>query len=75
LILLGSISSQFQGMHRLVFGAGAMVASFLWFFSLSLGAGFLAPVFRKRLAWRVLDSVVCVVMWSIAASLVLSKVL
>lgn len=73
LIFLGSISSQFHGMQRLVFGLGAMVASFLWFFVLSLGAGFLAPVFRKRIAWRTLDGVVCVVMWSIAASLVLSK--
>lgn len=73
LVLLGSISGQFEGMQRWIFGFGAVSASFLWFFSLSIGAGFLAPLFRKKIAWRILDGLVCIVMWSIAASLVLSK--
>jgi len=73
LVLLGSISGQFAGAQRWLFGVGAISASFLWFFSLSLGAGLLAPLFRKKIAWRILDGMVCLVMWSIAASLVLKN--
>ncbi|HCY86912.1 MAG TPA: amino acid transporter [Desulfobacteraceae bacterium] len=69
-LLLGSIASQFQPPEHLAFGAGAVTASFAWFFSLSIGATFLAPLFRKKRAWQILDSFVGVVMWTIAASLV-----
>ncbi len=69
LVLLGGISGQFPGTERYLFGAGAMTASFVWFFSLSLGAGLLAPLFRRPLAWRVLDTLIFLIMWSIAASL------
>lgn len=75
LILLGGISGQFQGEHRLIFGAGAMTASFLWFLSLSFGAGLLAPIFRKKVAWRILDGAVCFTMWGIAASLVVNNLI
>lgn len=70
IVLLGSISGQFPPPAHLAFGAGAMTASFLWFFILSLGAGSLAPLFRTTTAWRLLDSFVGVVMWCIALSLV-----
>jgi L-lysine exporter family protein LysE/ArgO len=70
LMLLGSISGQFSGDGRYLFGLGAMSASLLWFFSLSLGGLMLAPVFSKPRAWRVLDSLVGLVMWTIAASLI-----
>jgi len=69
-ILLGSISSQFENSGRVVFGAGAALASFVWFFSLSLGGGLLAPVFKKEAAWRVLDTLVGLTMWAIALSVV-----
>ncbi len=69
IVLLGSISGQFQAPAHLAFGAGAVSASFLWFFILSLGAGFLAPLFRTPRAWRILDAFVGTIMWSIAASL------
>ena len=69
-VLLGSLSGQFQGAGRYAFAAGAILASFVWFFSLSLGARLLEPLFRRPVAWRVLDSLVCLTMWCIAASLV-----
>ena len=69
-VLLGSLSGQFAGSGRYAFAAGAIMASFLWFFSLSLGARLLAPIFRRPVAWRVLDSLICLTMWSMAASLV-----
>lgn len=69
LVLLGGISGQFSVDERYLFGAGAMTASFVWFFTLSLGAGLLAPLFRHPLAWRVLDTLVFLTMWGIALSL------
>jgi L-lysine exporter family protein LysE/ArgO len=70
-VLLGSLSGQFPGAGRYAFAAGAIMASFVWFFSLSIGARLLAPFFRRPVAWRVLDSLVCLTMWCIAASLVI----
>jgi L-lysine exporter family protein LysE/ArgO len=75
MVLLGGISGQFPDSQRLLFGAGAITASFLWFFSLSLGAGMLAPIFRKKSAWRILDGVVCLTMWGIAVSLLWNKII
>lgn len=68
-ILLGSISGQFEGTSRLVFTLGACLASVLWFFSLSYGGSLLEPLFRKPLSWKILDFSICVVMWSIAFSI------
>jgi len=70
-VLLGSVSSQFQGDHRLYFWTGAVSASTLWFISLSLGGQMLAPLFRKQISWRILDTLVCATMWTIAGSLVM----
>lgn len=68
IILLGSLSSQFQTPGHLYFGAGAMLSSFAWFFSLSLGGKMLAPLFSKELSWRILDTLVGATMWVIAYS-------
>lgn len=70
-ILLGSLSSHLEGQDRVVFGAGAISASTMWFISLSLGGQVLAPVFQKQLSWRILDTLVWLTMWSIALSLIL----
>lgn len=69
-ILLGSISSQFHGENLLLFWAGAVLASILWFICLSLGGRKLAPVFKKQISWRILDSLICATMWIIALSLI-----
>lgn len=69
-VLIGSISSRFPG-QEWVFGAGAMTASFLFFFTLGYGARLLAPVFAKPVAWRVLDVLVGCIMLLIAARLAL----
>ena len=73
IVLLGGFSGQLTPAERYLFGAGAMTASVIWFFSLSLGAGFLAPLFRKPVAWRFLDGLVCLTMWGIALSLLWPK--
>lgn len=67
--LMGTISTQFAG-DKVAFAAGAITASFLFFFALGYGAVWLRPVFARPLAWRILDAVIGVVMWAIAAKLV-----
>jgi len=73
-VLLGGVSSQFLGESRLYFWIGAVSASSLWFISLSLGGQLLAPLFRKPISWRILDSLVCATMWTIAVSLIMHGV-
>jgi len=67
-ILLGSISSQFKQPGHVFFGAGAVMASFVWFFSLSIGGRMLAPMFTKESSWRILDTLVGTTMWAISLS-------
>src|SRR5690606_6639591 len=61
-LLLGSLSAQFEGEARVAYGAGATVGSFVWFFALGYGARLLQPVFAKPAAWRVLDVAIGLVM-------------
>lgn len=70
LVLIGGIGGQFPFDQRLVFGAGALSASVAWFCTLGFGGPFLAPLFRKRSAWRLLDGLVCLIMWGLALTLV-----
>jgi len=71
-VLIGSLSSAYPVFdQRMLFGAGAVLASFAWFFGLAYGSRVLIPVFRKPMAWRVLDVAIALVMWAIAAQLLL----
>jgi L-lysine exporter family protein LysE/ArgO len=72
-VLVGSISAQQPGALRWVYGAGAASSSIVWFFSLGYGAQLLIPLFAKPTAWRVLDGLIALVMFSIALSLVLAR--
>lgn len=64
-ILVGSIGNQF-GDDRWWFGIGAMAASFVWFFGLGYGAKAASKFMTKPVFWRVLDTAIGVVMFSIA---------
>lgn len=72
-VLLGSIASRLPAAERFWFGGGATAASFVWFFALGFGARGLRGVFARPAAWKVLDAVIALVMWSIAASLLLDR--
>ena len=69
-VLLGAIAAQYPG-RAVAFALGAMTASFSFFFGLGYGARLLAPVFARPAAWRVLDGVVGLTMWSLALGLAL----
>lgn len=71
-VLLGSISSQYEAGSRWSFGVGAVISSVVWFFSLAYGARMLAPVFEQPRAWRMLDASIAVVMFAVAISLLRS---
>ena len=58
--------------NQIAFAAGATLGSFTFFFMLGYGARLLAPLFAKPVAWRVLDMVVALTMWGIAATLLLN---
>lgn len=70
-VMLGAISGNFAGNGRYVFGAGAATASVLWFFGLSLAGTLLAPVLQKPRAWQIINILVCLMVWQIAAQLLL----
>ncbi|XDA97548.1 LysE/ArgO family amino acid transporter [Sulfitobacter sp. LCG007] len=69
MLLVGSISAQYPMPG--VFGAGAMLASFVFFFALGYGARILAPLFARPRSWQVLDALIAVTMWAIALRLLL----
>ena len=71
-VMLGGLSGRYDGAARMAFGLGAAGSSFVWFYTLGYGARFLAPLFIRRTAWRVLDLLIGAIMWAIAASLGLS---
>lgn len=66
--LLGSVSSKYA--EKVSFASGAMLASFLFFFSLGYLARYLRPLFAKAMAWRILDSLIGLMMCWIAYQLV-----
>jgi L-lysine exporter family protein LysE/ArgO len=72
--LLGAVSTSFHSLGpKVAFAVGATLASFVFFFGLGYGARLLAPVFARPRAWTILDIAIALIMWSIAASLVLGR--
>ncbi|WP_280273654.1 LysE/ArgO family amino acid transporter [Nocardia wallacei] len=67
-ILMGSFGNTY-GRDRWAFAAGAMIASVLWFITLGYGSRLLAPVFARPAAWRVLDSVIALIMLALGVGL------
>ncbi len=71
-LLIGSIASAYQDSERLYFTLGAISASFVWFFALGYGARLLIPLFKNASAWKILNSLIGLVMWWIAYQLIKS---
>lgn len=68
--LVGAISTQFAiTAEKTAFTVGAVIASFVFFFSLGYGARLLAPVMQSARAWRILDIGIGIVMWALAVKL------
>ena len=71
-VLVGSVSARFAE-ARGAFALGAMTASFLFFFALGYGARLLRPLFARPASWRVMDGIIALVMWAIAAGLLIGS--
>lgn len=69
-MLMGAVGASLPGTERPFFIVGASAFAFLWFSAIGFGARFLAPVFARPIAWRVLDAVTGLMMITIAAILV-----
>ena len=69
MVLIGSISQQFSGNHKIAFVFGASFASFVFFFSLAYGSKLLAPKMQSPISWRILDFLIALIMFSIAIKL------
>jgi L-lysine exporter family protein LysE/ArgO len=69
-LLVGSIGAQQPAALRGWFVAGASTASLFWFGLLGFGARWLAPWFARPRAWQVLDGLIGITMWVLAALLV-----
>ncbi|GFM89964.1 amino acid transporter LysE [Pseudomonas cichorii] len=67
-LLIGSLGAQQSVPGAYV--AGAASASLLWFSTLAIGAAWLAPWLARPATWRLLDLMVAVMMFSVAAQLI-----
>ncbi|MGP5554885.1 LysE/ArgO family amino acid transporter [Psychrobacter celer] len=64
LVLVGMVST--GASSKVVFAAGAVSASFFFFFALGYGARLLKPLFAKPKAWNILDALVGILMLYLA---------
>ena len=68
--LVGAVSTQYiDVVEKTAFGIGAVISSFVFFFSLGYGARLLAPIMQSARAWRILDVLIGLVMWALAIKL------
>lgn len=70
LIIMGGIGAIYPSIEdKLSFIVGMALASTLWFSILGYGSRFLLPLFKKKITWRILDTLIAVIMFLIAYSL------
>ena len=73
-VVLGSVGSQFAGLERQLFAMGAISASFIWFFSLSILAAKFAKWLQKPAVQIMINLAVGLIMWFIAWQLAISVI-
>ncbi|MCC2522922.1 LysE/ArgO family amino acid transporter [Vibrio coralliilyticus] len=69
-VILGSIGGQFEGQDRISFALGTIMASFVWFYTLSIGAAKLGPTLSRPRVKQGIDIVVAIMMFTIALMLI-----
>ena len=68
-VLVGAVGARQPADSQGAFLVGSSLASVLWFSLLGFGGRSLTPLFARPAAWRVLDVLVGLTMWLIAARL------
>jgi L-lysine exporter family protein LysE/ArgO len=71
-VVMASVAASFSSKERISFSIGAIIASFIWFFSLVYGAGYLSKFFNQEKSWKILDLIIAITMYAIAISLMFS---
>ena len=71
-VIIGSISGEYQGDEKYAFWLGTALASLLWFYSLSLLAAKMSPWLSTPKVQRGINLAVALIMWLIALSLITS---
>ncbi len=68
-VIIGGIAAPLSAAAKTHFLIGALLASAMWFFGLAYGARLLLPWFQQARTWRILDGLIAVVMFVLAAGL------
>jgi L-lysine exporter family protein LysE/ArgO len=68
-LMIGAVANSHAGSARWWFTLGTLIGSIAWFTALGYGAALLRPLFRRTLAWRILDSAIAAVMITMAVRL------
>jgi len=71
-IFVGSLANQFES-QRWYFALGACIASGIWFSAIGYGARSASHLMSKPLFWRVLDSAIAAIMFTLAITLAFYK--
>ncbi len=69
LIILGSISSNYNTNNSIFFGLGAIFVSTIWFFLLVLVSKTFSKYLQKPITWKVIDIIIGIVCLWIAANI------
>ena len=69
IILVGATALPFQGVTKVIFMLGAILASTSWFFSLAWAGQSLAPFLSRPEVWRVIDAAIAFIMLVISVTL------
>jgi L-lysine exporter family protein LysE/ArgO len=72
-LLLGGMANQF-GSDKWFFAIGAACGSLSWFSFLGFGAKKAAPLMAKPITWKILDFFIAIVMFTIAITLLFTKI-
>jgi len=75
IVVLGSIGGQFEGNERISFAVGTIVASFVWFYTISIGASKMSTTLSQPKIKTSIDVIVAIVMFLIAGSLIQNLVI
>jgi len=70
-VMLGGFGAARPPDIRPFFGLGAISASFIWFFLLAYSGKILSPLFKRKSAWRMLDTMIGLIMAYITIKLII----
>ncbi len=69
LMLIGGSAVSLSSADKIWFLTGAVAASAIWFVAIGYGTRLLLPLFRRERVWQILDSLIALMMFYLAYSL------